>query len=342
VTSATLLSFAAAALPVGASPAVAADNPPAVKRLFTIRDDRVTESSGLAKSQKHDNLWWTVNDSNDSARIFGLNKDGEVEAVLTFRAEVRDVEAIAVGRDGTIYVGDIGDNLTSRDMITVYAIAEPDQLENQQVRFRAYDFEYPDGAHNAETLLIHPQTQRMYFVTKAKSGKAAFYAAPEEPSRVGVNELERLADAPPDITDGIFLPDARGLVLRTYLQIAALTWGPKPNVYARTNLPPAQGESVAMGPSSTTLAVGSEGANSVVYQVTVPLRKPTPAVPPKPTATTPDTGNTNHNLRWILIGAGVFALLVAFVTFPAGRRERDEALIENQRGMDRQRMRSTV
>jgi hypothetical protein len=340
-TAATLLSLVGVALPVAVPPAVAADAPAPPKKLFTIRDDRVRESSGLAKSHKYEGLWWTVNDSGDRARIFGVNEDGEVEAVLAFRAPVRDVEAIAVGPDDTIYVADIGDNSAKRDMITVYAIAEPAKLEDQAVRFRSYDFEYPDGAHDAETLLVHPKTGRMYLVTKVMKGKGAFYAAPEKPERTEVNKLTRMAEAPSGVTDGTFLPDAGRVVLRTYSQVAALTWGPDPNVYARVDLPPVQGESVALGPTPTSLAAGSEGANSVVYQVQIPPRKPASSTSVKPAAAA--GGGKNHNLRRILIGAGAFALLAAIVTFPTGRRERDNALFEAGRApMTPQRRRSTV
>ncbi|HEU4948895.1 MAG TPA: hypothetical protein VFT31_17235 [Kribbella sp.] len=319
-----------------------ADDPPKPKKLFTIRDKRVDESSGLAKSQKYEGVWWTVNDSGDTARVFGVNSEGKVKAVLTFKAPVRDVEAIAVDRQGTIYIGDIGDNRSSRDFIAVYTIPEPDRLEDQQVKYHRYDFEYPDGAHNAETLLVQPETRRLYFVTKVKSGKAAFYSAPAEPSRAGVNRLTRMADAPSGITDGTFLPDGRRLVLRSYVDIATLSWGPKPKVQARAAVPLAQGESVAAGPSSSSVVVGSEGVNSVVYQVQVPTKKAGATASPSPNAAT-DGGNANHNLRWILVGAGAFALLIAFITFPAGRRERDDAMIEQQRVLDQdQRKRSTV
>lgn len=328
---ATLLALAAAAAPAVAAPS--ADEPPPPKKLFTIKDDRITESSGLAKSVKFPGIWWTTNDSNDSARIFGVDKNGEVRAVLTFEAEVRDVEALAISKDGRIYVGDIGDNEGVRDQIHVYSMAEPEKLENQQVRFRQYDFEYPDGAHNAETLMIHPRNDRLYVVTKEQK-KGGLYAAPEVASREGVNKLKRVGDMPALATDGTFMPDALRIVVRTYLSMTAMTWSsPKP--YATVQLPIAQGESLAIGPTDNTVVAGSEGSNSAVYQVQVPPRKA--AVPPKATTKPANTGagdteaESGGTLRWILLGAGVFALIVALMTFPTGRRERQDALIEQQR-----------
>ena len=133
VTAVTLLSLAGATLPVASASADCgsapqADPTPAPKKLFTIDDERVDESSGLAKSAKYDGIWWTVNDSGDSARVFGIDKTGEVKAELRLKADVKDVEAIAVDTDGTIYIADIGDNKATRDMIEVYTIPEPAEL----------------------------------------------------------------------------------------------------------------------------------------------------------------------------------------------------------------------
>jgi hypothetical protein len=350
MTAVTLLSLAGAVIPApsaGAAGMTGAADPPA-KKLFTIQDARIKESSGLIKSQKYEGIWWTSNDSGGTARIFGVDQAGDVKAVLSFKAPVNDVEALAID-NGTIYIADIGDNKSSRQMISVYTIPEPAKLGDQSVKFHRYDFVYPDGAHDAETLLIQPDTHRLYFVTKVAQGKGAFYAAPEQSSRQGTNDLTRLADAPPGITDGTFLPDGKNLVLRSYVDIALLSW-PAPNVQARAAVPLAQGESVAIGPSATSLVVGSEGANSVVYQVPIPVRKATtPTASATPTAAASDAtgGSKNHNLRWILIGAALFALFVTIVTFPRGRRERRDRMMENARltgqlPPDQHRRRSTV
>jgi len=256
-----------------------------------------------------------------------------------------------VDRDGTIYIADIGDNKSNRQMIEVYTIPEPSELADQaSVKFHRYDFQYPDGAHDAETLLIEPTTHRMYIVTKVAKGTGGFYAAPEEASREGTNQLTKMADAPAGVTDGTFMPDGQQVVLRSYVDVATVAWGDKPNVVGRAAMPLAQGESVAVGPSGTDLLVGSEGKNSVVYQTQVPPRKAAATTTPTPTAAAAaDSGETktNHNLRWILIGAALFALIITIVTFPAGRRERLDRMAENARltgqpPPDRHRRRTSV
>ncbi|WP_405061837.1 hypothetical protein OG474_09350 [Kribbella sp. NBC_01505] len=339
---ATCVTLAVAALPAVA--VVTADPTPAApKKLFTIDDARVKVPSGMAKSQKYQDLYWTVNNTKGaSARVFGVDAEGDVKVTLRFSAEVQDVEAIAVDREGTIYVADIGDNAKTRDMIEIYTIPEPASLENaENVRYHRYDFKYPDGAHDAETLLVQPETNQLFIVTK--SSKAAIYEAPGTPSREGTNKLTKLAAAPAGtFTDGTFLPDGQRAVLRTNTDIATVAWGDKPVLAARGSVGSAAGDALAVGPDDDTVLAGSAVSKSVVYQVQVPAKKE--ASPPPASASTPppkaSAGNTdagagapekNHNLRWIIIGAALFALVVTVVTFPPGRRERLDRMAENAR-----------
>ncbi|MGW1344923.1 hypothetical protein ACWCOV_28030 [Kribbella sp. NPDC002412] len=317
----------------------AADPSPGVKKFFTMRDERITESSGLAKGHKYE-LWWTVNDSGDRARVFGVDNTGKVRMVLGFKADVQDVEAVAVDGDGTIYIADIGDAKANRDQIEIYTIPEPAELaDNTNVTYHRYDFTYPDGAHDAETLLVEPGTNQLFIVTKSTKGAGAIYAAPPSPSRQGTNELTKLAPAPAGtFTDGTFLPDGQRVVLRTYTGISTIAWGETPTLVASATVSASQGESVAVGPDDQTVLAGTEGADSPVYQVPVPAKK-AGATPPAASATpNPATGSESgnepaksNNLRWILIGAAAFALLITIITFPPGRRERLDRMAENAR-----------
>ena len=189
---------------------------------FTIRDLRITESSGLVRDPSAD-IYWTVNDSGDEGTAYGVRDDGNVEGIVAFRAAPRDVEAVAMsGR--RLYVADIGDNRARRAFVTVYYFNDPEP-NNRTVSYRSYDFSYPDGAHDAETLLVEPGTNQLFIVTKSAKG-GAIYAAPPAPSRQGTNELTKLAPAPTGtFTDGTFLPDGQRVVLRTYTGLATVRWG---------------------------------------------------------------------------------------------------------------------
>jgi hypothetical protein len=321
-----------------------ADPPAAPRKLFTIRDQRIKASSGLAKSVRHPGIYWTADDSGSTAKVYGIDTTGKVKIVLGFKADLKDVEAVDVDGDGTIYIADIGDNNANRDMVEIYTIPEPASMQDQPaIAYHRFDFKYPDGSHDAETLLVVPDTHQMYIVTKSLKGAGSIYAAPPAPSRDGTNKLSKVGPAPAGvITDGTFLPDGQSVVLRTSTDLATVAWGDTPTVVARAAVPFGPGKSVALGPTDTSVLAGNEGANAAIYQVQIPAKAAAP--PPagktttgaKPPATTADAGDTgssakNHNLTWILLGAAVFALIITILTFPPGRRERQDRMAENAR-----------
>jgi hypothetical protein len=249
---------------------------------FTIRDPRILESSGLARDVAG-RLYWTINDSGAGGVVYGLEPDGRLRGTFSYRATPTDVEAIAV-HGNRLYVADIGDNNGDRDMVTVYYFLNP-RAAGLTVPYNAYDFRYPDGAHDAETLLVD-DTGRLYVVTKGVPG--GIYAAPKVPTRTGTNELRRVADAPALVTDGVFLPDGRGIALLTYGSVQILDAATyRPVASAPVPAAQRQAESLAVSLDGNALLVGSEGRRSRVYSVPVPAgAAPTPTASAGPTTTT--------------------------------------------------------
>lgn len=242
---------------------------------FRIRDSRITESSGLTRDTAAQ-LYWTVNDSGSAGVAYGLAPDGKVRGTLNFRAPVTDVEAVALKND-RLYVADIGDNDTSRDMVTVYFFPSP-RANGLTVTYRAYDFRYPDGPHDAETLLVDDDG-RLFVVTKGTNG-GAVYRAPKDPSRSGVNELRKVGDAPPLVTDGVYLPGGTQIALLTYTSVVVVDADSYEQVATAPVKPLRQAESMALSLDGKRLMVGSEGRNSRVYSVSLP----TAAASPSPSA----------------------------------------------------------
>lgn len=278
-----------ALLSVSAVPALAED-----KVAFVIEDSRVAESSGLTRDTRSD-IYWTVNDSGDKGAVYGIAPDGSVRGVLNFRTTPVDVEAVAMF-DDRLYVADIGDNGSKRRFVSVYFFNNP-RPNNQTVTYRSYDFSYPDGPHDAETLLVDGDG-RLYIVTKGIKG--GIYAAPEAPARLGTNTLERIADAPPFVTDGVFLPGGDRIALRTYVSVEVLD-SSSYQVVARAATPPQpQGESIAVSLDGRSLLVGSEGKRSQVFQLPVPTKvgkapsagsSPPPTASPSPSRSASTTGD---------------------------------------------------
>jgi hypothetical protein len=258
----------AAALLVGALavPASAADG----DEDFTIKDPRITESSGLAASRQHPGIYWTHNDSDDGPHIYAVDSGtGETVARLTLTGvgTPRDVEAISLGPGNRIYVGDIGDNLGgSWPHVWIYELPEPKTLKDQTIRATQYVVQYSDGARDAESLVVHPKTGRVYIADKNEQG-GHLYEGPAELSASGTNVFRPIADVPDlEATDATLSPDGEHLVVRSYFGAIAYDWnGGKIKRKERLGVPfLGQGESVTYTADGTRLMYGAEGADSSV------------------------------------------------------------------------------
>ena len=287
---------------------------------FTIRDTRVTESSGLA-TDVASGLYWTANDSGAQGVAYGVSATGEVRGTLSFRVEPQDVEAVAMTA-GRLYLGDIGDNAAGRREISVFFFDGP-QADDQTVTYHSWDFRYPDGAHDAETLLVD-STGQLYVVTKGRPG--AIYAAPPSPSPVTVNRLRKVGQAPAVVTDGVFLPGDRQIAFLTYTSIVVVD----AKTYAEVATAPIptqqQAESLTLSLDGQSLLVGSEGRRSKVYSMAIPAAgssRPSAATTTTTTATpragsgdpgSEDAGAAGPRGRGTFLAIG----LAAFVAVVAG------------------------
>jgi hypothetical protein len=255
---------AAAVVVLAAAPA-GADDPG-----FTIKDPRIKESSGLAAGRAHPGVYWTHNDQ-DEPRVFAVDaRTGETVATITLRGvgEPRDMEAISVGPDGNVYVGDIGDNLNgSWDHVWIYRFPEPKELKDATVRATQFTVKYADGARNAEAMMVHPTTGRVYIASKNEDG-GGLYEGPATLTASGTNVFRRIGEVP-WVTDGAFSPDGKELVLRSYFSARGYEWKDgKLGADHRVRAPiQGQAESVTYTADGKALMFGSEGKQSEVERV---------------------------------------------------------------------------
>ncbi|MET9428490.1 hypothetical protein [Streptomyces sp. NPDC003036] len=238
---------------------------------FTIEDPRIKESSGLAASRLHPGVYWTHNDSGDGAHVYAVDsRTGRTVATLTLNGvDARDAEAVSLGPDGHLYLGDIGDNLGARSEVWVHRLPEPKRLKDAIVTATRYTVRYEDGPRDAESLVVHPRSGRAYIISKKRSGKGALYESPAVLSASGVNTFKRVADINVWATDGAFSPDGTRLVVRSYFEARAYRWRDgRPSEIGWPAVPlQRQGESVTFTLDGRTLMYGSEGARSRVVPV---------------------------------------------------------------------------
>jgi hypothetical protein len=255
--------------------------------VFSFQDSDIIESSGLVVV---DGLVVTTNDSGDTGRVFAVDPaSGRTVSEIAWEDDPTDVEALAPdGHDG-VWAGDIGDNSESRDTIQVADV--PVGADDAEVDPVVYDLAYPDGPHNAETLMTDPGTGRMYIATKETLG-GTLYAAPARLSPDHVNELEPLGDVLPIATDGAFLRDGKHFVVRNYA-VAAVYAFPSLEKVDQFQLPSQQqGEGLAVD-ADGSLLLSSEGLHSDVLRVDLPTSGPSTSPSASP-STSPSPQTESH------------------------------------------------
>ena len=236
------------------------------------------EASGLAISRRSPGRLWAHNDSGEPV-IFAVSASGAVSRVRLTGVAVDDWEAIAVGDcpgGSCVYIGDIGDNNGRRKQITVYRLAEPAGGDGSVQVKDIFHATYPDGAHDAETLLVSPDGT-LYIVTKGETGGVSLYRFPKELRPGATHKLERVGK-PRDsnkvaedrrITDGTLSADGKWVALRSKTRVwiypasefLSGSWSGAREIDV-TSLGEPQGEGIAMSADGTIYLAGEGGGKS--------------------------------------------------------------------------------
>jgi hypothetical protein len=238
--------------------------------------DEIRETSGVAVSQRQPGVYWTHNDSDYGPYVYAVDSaTGQTVATITLAGvTARDIEGMHLGPDGDLYVGDIGDNFGGAwPHVWIYRCAEPEQLADATVTPAVHTVRYADGPRDAESLMVHPGTGRLYIASKEGDGGGALYAGPKKLSTESVNTFERVAATELQVTGGAFSPDGSRLLLRGYFAADMYRWHDDgaPEEIGSVVVPlQRQGESVTFSPDGRTLMFGTEGERSTVKPV--PLR----------------------------------------------------------------------
>lgn len=231
---------------------------------------------------------YTVNDSGSALAVYVLDQRCRVVRVIRGSIDPYDVEDLAVTADGTLWLADTGDNRRQRTTVAIELLSTTGAAAPRLYRFR-----YPDGAHDAEALLVDRQG-RPFFVTKEPLGVSGVYTPVAEPAVGVVTALRKVATVQVSftgtaggpagpasqlmITGGAVSPDGTEVALRTYTD-AYLWHAPDGDVLralrdsepVRVPLPQSrQGEAIAFSADGATLLTSTEGLPAAVHAVPVP------------------------------------------------------------------------
>ena len=246
----------------------------------TVQTAEAPELSGLVLSRSQPGVLWAHNDSGDRARVFALRPNGSVLADLDVPgAEAVDWEDIAI-RGKELYAGDLGDNNRERASVDVYRFAEPQvPATGSTSPATRLTLRYPDGAHDAETLLVDPRSGDIVIVTKDFSGRSGIYVSHNASTTLRL--AGHLNLGPGGLaTGGDVSADGRVVAIRTYGNVyawrrpsgtsLAAALRRKPCV-SPTPLREGQGESLALTRAGGAFYTVPEGVNATIRRYT-PVR----------------------------------------------------------------------
>lgn len=259
------------------------------KIVGTIKSDEITESSGLVQSRCNPNIFWTHNDSGNSEFIYAINEKGEKLGTWRVKgAKNNDWEDIATFKDKSgkcfLYIGDIGNNSKSKSQLTIYKVAEPKVSEadkktskkkpNQTENAEAIKFSYPKETHDAETLLVHPQTAEIYVLTKPLVGSSKVYKIGKKVEQIAEISVPAIPNG--FLTGGEISPDGKRIILCDYFAGYELIlpqnsqkfddiWKEKPNKIELGERK--QGEAICYSADGKKIYATSEGKNSPIIKV---------------------------------------------------------------------------
>ena len=160
----------------------------AQKQLAVVKDDRISECSGLAISRQHDNAVWMHNDSGGQPRLFLVDFDGNTRSVCHIEkakaVDWEDMCSFEVDGEPWLLIADVGDNDAKRSRkknpCTLYLLHEPTSSKRSQAA--EYDIrlqiDYEDGPHNCEGVAVDTERKEILLVSKESPLTAALYRLP--------------------------------------------------------------------------------------------------------------------------------------------------------------------
>lgn len=137
-----------------------------------LESEDLRETSGLAASTQHPNLFWAVNDGGSPAAVHAIDGKGRDLGSWQIDATNFDWEALAAFRykkRAYLLIADTGDNLRWRQVLTLYVIEEPDISSPADTVLPVawqIQFSYPQGYRDCEAVAVDSAGETLYLISK--------------------------------------------------------------------------------------------------------------------------------------------------------------------------------
>lgn len=256
---------------------------------------KLGELSGLAHSNRHNDVFWAINDGANpdavasgvrATEIFAIDGQGKILASLHIdgvqNIDWEDITSYSTHGKHYLAIADTGDNGGIRRDLFIHIIEEPAVLGPalNTAPVRSMRFQWADGPRDVESLFANPKTGQFYLISK-KRVPAELFALPfdarddtsprpvgtfegiEQPDAATMNNKSDYGRYRAQITGADLSPDGRVIALLNYQQV---TFYPMPGK-STTALKPLskivlpwlpQAEGIAFSADGKALLIGGE------------------------------------------------------------------------------------
>ena len=145
-----------------------------VQWMGQIESRRLDESSGLAASQRYEDILWSMNDSGSEAELFALTIRGEHvgrwSIDLPKPTDWEAMDSFQWRGKNYLLVADIGDNFATRGSVSYTILEEPDarSLADDTILrpLISQHFVYPKGPRDSEAIAVNPARGEILVLSK--------------------------------------------------------------------------------------------------------------------------------------------------------------------------------
>ncbi|EMR04284.1 esterase-like activity of phytase family protein [Cesiribacter andamanensis] len=174
------------------------------------------ESSGLAHAGG--GAFWTLVDGGGEAALFKIASNGQLLERLPLPLHNQDWESLTRSPDGTLYIGDFGNNLNQRRNLRIFKV-DPLSQQIDTISFYWADqqaFPPSKKGMNYDCEAFFWYQGRLHLFTKARGDKRVqHYSLPDTAGSYAAQPLES-AYVNDLVTGADISPDGRTLALLTY------------------------------------------------------------------------------------------------------------------------------
>lgn len=185
----------------------------------------VDEASGIADSKANPGHIWVQQDSGNPNDLVLLSFSGSLAKKINIKpAHNRDWEDIVLANGPIagkqyVYIADIGDNGLAATECFIYRFPEPVSSVDTVYEVEKIRFSYPDGAHDAEAMLVDNTSKDIYFITKQDAASRIYKLAYPQNTK-GNNTAVLMGMLPFNgVTSAAISPDEKELLIKTYTKI---------------------------------------------------------------------------------------------------------------------------